>query len=268
MHWRERADNVLSESDRRFDMSTRKFQAGYTLIEIVVVIVIIAILATTAIRSMRTINDVTRVETTRQTLDRLAAAIVGDPNITSEGTRINYGYVGDIGSLPPNLDALVQNPGSYSTWRGPYVRDQYTSGGANTEFKKDGWGTDIAYTGGVTLTSTGNGSPIARNLANSADNLLHNRVTLVVADQDGNVPGTVYKDSVSFVLSYPDGSGGITTRSEHPDRNGYAVFDSTPIGQQTLRVIYSPANDTLTRVITINPGEDSYSQINLFRNVW
>ncbi len=249
-------------------MKTRDLQAGYTLIEIVVVIIIVAIIAATALRSMRTINDVTKTEATKQTLDRLAVAIVGDPKTTSEGTRIDYGYVGDVGALPPNLDALVQNPGSYATWHGPYVRDQYSSGGANTEFKKDGWETDIAYSGGVTLTSTGGGSSITRNLENSTDDLLRNRVTVVVLDQSGNVPGTIYKDSVHFLLSFPNGAGGRLARVGNPDRNGYAVFDSIPIGQQTLRVIYSPFNDTLTRIITVNPGENSYSQVNLFRKAW
>lgn len=242
--------------------------SGYTLVEIIVVIIIIGILATTAFRSMKGVSDVTRVEETRQTMDRLAIAIVGDPNCTSEGSRTNYGYVGDVGALPPNLTALVQNPGGYTTWHGPYVRDLFTTGGANSSYAQDAWGNAISYSGGTSLSSTGGGSPLTRSLANSASAILSNRVSVVVTDLDRNLPGTSFKDSVRFVLTFPNGSGGTTTRTKNPNRNGLAQFDSIPIGLHSLRVVYTPTNDTVTRYLNVNQGEDTYSEISLYRSLW
>jgi prepilin-type N-terminal cleavage/methylation domain-containing protein len=244
------------------------FSAGYTLVEVMVVIVIIGILSTTALRTLKTVTTTTRIEETRQTLDRLATAIVGDPNVTSDGSRTSYGYVGDVGSMPANLTALVQNPGGYSTWHGPYVRDQFTTGGANTSYAKDAWGNAISYSGGTTLSATGGGTNLTRVLAYSAGAILRNRVSLVITDQDQSLPGTAYKDSVTCLLTFPNGTGSTTTRSKNPDKNGSVLFDSIPIGQPTLRVIYSPTDDTLTRVLNVNPGENSYSEIRLYRSVW
>ena len=68
-----------------------------------------------------------RTETTIARMDMLARAIAGDPNLISGGVRSDFGYVGDVGALPSNLDQLVTNPG-YSTWGGPYVRDEYSAG--------------------------------------------------------------------------------------------------------------------------------------------
>jgi prepilin-type N-terminal cleavage/methylation domain-containing protein len=249
-------------------MNKRRRQTGYTLVEVVVVIIIVGILATTAMRSMRSISDVTRTEDTKLRLDRLAKAMVGDPTVTSEGNRVSYGYVGDIGALPASLDALVQNPGSYTTWHGPYIRDDYSSGGTNTNFKQDGWGKEIAFSGGASLISSGSGSNITRNLANATSALLHNKVTVVVTDMNRNVPGTAYKDSVRFVLSLPDGAGGVATRTKNPDKNGYAQFDSIPVGLQTLKVVYTPTNDTTTRRLNVNPGENTYTEISLYRKTW
>ena len=93
---------------------------GYSLIELLVVIIILGVIATVAVKSLTGVNDTVRIEETRQELSHLAWAIAGRPKLVSGGQRTDYGYVGDVGSLPVNLTALVQNPGSYSTWDGPY----------------------------------------------------------------------------------------------------------------------------------------------------
>ncbi len=241
---------------------------AYTLIELVAVVVIIGIIATVALRSLKSASDVSRVEQTKQRLDRLAIAIAGDPSLISGGGRTSYGYVGDVGALPTSLDALVQNPGGYSTWKGPYVRDDFTSGGSYSSFKQDAWGKPFSYSGGLNITSTGSGSSITRVVAASSGQLLLNKVTTVVTDLGKSTPGATFKDSVKLLLTTPNGAGSTITKVRYPDAEGYAQFDSIPIGRYDLRVVYLPTNDTIVRPLHVNPGQEVYTELSLYRKVW
>lgn len=249
-------------------MTKNRQNGGYTLIEIVVVIVIIGILSSLTLKSLRTTGDIARTEETRKELDRLARAIIGQPAINNSGSRSNYGYLGDIGALPPNLEALFQNPGGLATWRGPYIRDDFYSDSTSRNFKKDAWGVNYIYSGGLTLSSTGGGTTLTRQIAPSLDDLLYNKVVVVVTDLNNTPPGTVFKDSVRFVLRCPDGHGSYRFLNRHPDSNGLAAFDSIPIGLHELRLVYQPDKDTLLRRINVDLGSDLYLEMNLFKDVW
>lgn len=251
------------------DYSRLQQIAGYSLFELVVVIVIVGIIASISVSSLTNSVDVARTEETRAELNQLAAAICGDPQKLSGGARTDFGYVGDVGALPPNLSALVANPGGYSTWDGPYVRDDFyaSAGGSESEYAFDAWGAAYNYFGN-SISSTGGGTTITREFTNSTSDLLHNSVSAVVTDLDNSPPGPTYKDSVKFVLTYPDGSGGMTSSSKFPGADGFAEFDSIPIGLHTLRTIYIPDNDTLTRRLCVCPETNVFADINLFSDVW
>jgi prepilin-type N-terminal cleavage/methylation domain-containing protein len=244
-------------------------KSGYSIIELLVVIIIISIITAVALKSLRTVSDTSRVEKTKKELEQLACGISGDPNVTSGGARTSFGYVGDVGGMPPNLDALVSNPGSFATWKGPYLRDDYlpSSGSSNTEFKIDEWGTAYNFSGN-TISSTGGSSTITRKVANSVSDLIYNTVAVTVTDQALVPPGNTGKDSVRIVLTHPNGSGGMNTKTRYPAKDGFVAIDSVPIGQHTLKVIYTPLNDTLTRKVTVNPGELTSVNVSLFRPVW
>jgi len=241
---------------------------GYTLIELVLVLVIVGVLASVGLKSLSAVNQTTRIEETRQEMERIACAIVGNPSLVSGGSRTDFGYVGDIGSLPPNLDALATNPGGYTTWDGPYLVDDFTSGGANTKFKYDAWGAAYAYSAGVGVTSTGGGLTMTKQLAGSVSDLLRNQVKVVVTDLDHTPPGPVYSDSIRFVLRVPNGSGSYTNKSRTPRDDGFASFDSIPIGIHELRLIYLPTADTLLRRVIVCPNGDSYLEMSLAENTW
>jgi prepilin-type N-terminal cleavage/methylation domain-containing protein len=242
--------------------------SGYTLVELLVVVIILAILSSVAMKGLKGANDVARFEETRIKLDQLAFAIAGDPSVLAGGKRANYGYIGDVGALPPDLDALVQNPGGYSTWHGPYIRDPFTSGSGNNYFKQDAWGKQISYSGGNTLSSTGGGTSLTRKISEAVVDLTINTVTVVVTDIDKTPPGTSYKDSVRCILTFPNGSGSTTSRTKYPNRSGLTQFDSIPIGQQDLKIVYLPTHDTLNQKVAVDPKQDAYIEISLYRSVW
>lgn len=242
-------------------------KSGYTLVEMVIVVVILGILAAIAATSLRNSNDVARTERTKAELERLADAIAGDPNTLSGGIRTNFGYIGDVGALPPNLDALAQNPG-LATWQGPYIYDNVSPDGSSSEYRNDAWGVAYSYSGGISITSTGSGDAITRNIANSVNDLLYNRVSTVVTDLDYTPPGLTWQDSVVLTLTYPNGSGSFRTAAVSPGSDGLATFDSIPIGLHDLEIIYIPDSDTTHRKVAVNTGEDSYVRIQLPKKLW
>ncbi len=244
----------------------RRHSSGFTMIELVLVIVIMGIVATVALRSAFFISDAARVEETKSRMDALAFAIAGNPDLQSQGVRSDFGYVGDVGAMPPDLAALYQNPGGYATWNGPYINPGVGQTGA--DFVKDAWGVAFSYSGGATITSTGSGSSIVRNIAVSIDGLARNRVSGNVYDRDGTPPGSDYQDSVAVRLQYPNGSGGVATRTAAPDRGGYFACDSIPMGSHDIEIIYEPAGDTLRQFVTVLPGGDAYCELRFADNLW
>lgn len=241
---------------------------GYTLIELIIVMVIIAVLATVAVKSLSSANQTARIEETKMQLDRLAFAIAGNPELISGGSRTDFGYLGDVGSLPVNLDGLLSNPGGYTTWQGPYITDEFSVDGSSSQFKIDAWGATYSYSGSHMISSTGGPTTMTRLLANSSADLLYNMVSLVVVDLDRTPPGPDHRDSVQFILLYPDGSGAIAGITKSPGSDGSVQFDSLPVGSHQLHIVYLPTADTLTRKISIEPGRDYYTEVVLPQNYW
>ncbi len=240
------------------------------MFELLIVIVIVSILASVTLKSLKSSVEIARVSETKAELNKLAFAIAGDPELVTAGVRTDYGYVGDVGSLPPNLDALITNPGGYTTWDGPYLRDEFFNSTSSSAyaFKIDAWGAPYDYSGSVTINSTGSGSSITRRVANSSSDLLSNDIHLTITDKNGSPPGNSFKDSMRVVVTFPDGTGSYSSPVSYPSADGSVLVNSLPIGSHLVQLIYLPTNDTIVHRATLNAGQDYYAEIRYFEDVW
>ena len=224
---------------------------GFGLIEITIIIITIGILAAIAMQSMTALmTDARQVKTERE-MELLADAIVGNADISAGAQRADFGYIGDVGSFPPNLDALTTNPGGYATWDGPYISREFTQD--SDGYKTDEWGTSYTYNGGITISSTGSGTTLSKKIADATADYTLNNYNGTVLDASGTVPSTTYLDSININITIPNGSGGTLTKSYITDSSGVFSLDSLPVGNHTLRIIYTPNVDTLYSVLTILP---------------
>ena len=104
---------------------------GFTLIEIIIVLSILAILLGIAVPMVYRQVFRSWEQATQEEMENLKKAMVGDPKKIQDGVRTDFGYIGDWGGLPENLEALVdaQTPSwSYNRekkvgagWNGPYL---------------------------------------------------------------------------------------------------------------------------------------------------
>ncbi len=246
-----------------------KSQNGYSLFELIMVMIVISVLTATSLRYMESSVDNSRVEETKVELNQFADGIIGDEQLISGNHRIDYGYVGDVGSLPISLSDLVTNPG-LATWDGPYLHDDFyaSSGASESEYLIDGWGKTYSYASSLNISSTGGSTTITKALANSTDAILNNTLSFNIVDIDYCPPGTTNIDSVIFNLTYPNGSGGYQTDSKFPSAGGFVEFISIPIGQQTLEVIELKNNDTLTRKVHVNLNSSIHANIQIPNSLW
>lgn len=124
-----------------------RYSQGFTLVELVIIIVTLGILAAVAVPSFVDFTDNSKATATRDELNRIKRAIIGNPAVVTGGEYIDRGFEGDVGFPPQSLSDLVVRPDTVALfdplarygWNGPYLDS------SGEHYLTDAWGNAYLY---------------------------------------------------------------------------------------------------------------------------
>lgn len=218
------------------------------------------------------------IATTKQRLEDLKTAMVGDRTLVQNGVRTHYGFVGDNGELPfgnmtaaGGLKYLGENPVSgYPQWTGPYMKGGFD----RTNYTVDAWGRPFVYSS--VLSSNRYISAEIRsygpNGVNDSDDivvLIEERETMPTSRLTGKIPVNLIQTSpysAKAEFTYPDPTaGGIRNASECRKLDALQAiytsvhFQKLPVGKITYKTnIYTSPDCSTGNISTL----ESYYFIN------
>ncbi len=227
---------------------------GFTLLELSVSMGIVSVLISGAVFLVSLEVDSARQSDTIAKVLLLKRAIVGDPRIVTKESRTDFGYVGDMGSLPNSLQDLwirgAQPAYSYDNakkagagWAGPYI--QLGPLEFVDDITKDSWGNLIQYVVG-TGTSSATGQQYRAKIFSFGPNAapgdsdditaeiyttdMLSTVVSYVRDSAGNP-----MSNVGVKINYPS-AGVLTSSSTFSSATGAYSFSDIPIGSRSVTV--------------------------------
>ncbi len=248
---------------------------GFTLMELLVVLLIIGILSTVALRTIDATRDRGLFDQTTKEMNQLVQAIVGNPDLTYDGRRVDFGFYGDMERLPDSLRELVQSSGD-PAWHGPYLR--LMAVGDSVSYLYDGWGHLYTpnWTQG-TITSNNGKYQMTVKIADDMSQLNDNIVSGSFLDRDGNPPGMTASNVSEVRLYYnnPFAHGNIQFASVRPEPGGSYEISNTlaggnqvvPIGIHEMKAIV-PGGEELTRYVTVVPRSHTVVDFKFSSSFW
>ena len=223
---------------------------GFSLLELIMVLFIVSILAAVMAPLAFQFTDDVRESATREEMRIINRAIVGDP------AAAQYGYVGDMGSLPGSLADLNTKPAGaddYTSsgrvngvgigWNGPYLNIGYSTG----DYLQDGWGRDYVYNNSTgQLTSLGSDGLLGTNddiviPPYSAD--ISGDVSVTVSVYDTTPGGLTTVDSTCATVDVYYSSGGTEASVSANWNAGEGVFKASGLHQGVHAVEVTGIND-------------------------
>lgn len=195
---------------------------GFTLIEIVVVMGIISLMVGIMIPLVYRVWESEEISSTEDRIMKLKEAMVGIPSQMNSGMRSNFGFTGELGQLPPDLDALVSYTNINGTF-GPFI-----SGGVDPQsFKQDAWGYSLIYAfttdafgrrQSATITSLGSdnapgGTETAADIqvpVDTSEVLPASTLSCNVLIRYGTAPAVTFNANVTVHIAHKNGEGAFT----------------------------------------------------------
>ena len=236
-------------------------------------IIIIGILTAIGVRSMNNSLENRKFLGTKQEMEVIRTAIVGDPDLKEGGVRTYFGYVGDVGALPANLDALRSNPG-VAGWDGPYLEFDFQED--LDAFKRDAWGelysdhasTDLAGSSGDPMIGSPGGSFTLK--IGDKDGILNNVIEIRIFDKNGVVltPTEIPASNVSITVAsttYQSEWWAAEQVYKFSDNHG-STENGIPIGNREIDIDASSLGVQRTVPVSINLGDSTRKQITLDPN--
>lgn len=223
---------------------SRKSESGFTLIQLVVVLIGMALLASMALQIVVGTVEKSRENDARSEMKSIVEGILGNPQLRSEEWRIDYGYVGDVGSLPNSLDNLISS--NACGWNGPYIDINFQE--APDDWKTDPWGTEYVYDkANMLLKSTGGPKEIDVKIAKSQDYILNNKYSVRIK----NFNGTPFTSSQGAVYAVVNPCTNIAFQYLS-DEEGVWTVSGVPQGQRDFFIV--TGGDTSFYAVNVEPG--------------
>lgn len=233
--------------------------------ELLVVLLIIGILSTVALRTIDATRDRGLFDQTTTEMNKLVHAMVGNPDLTYDGRRVDFGFYGDMERLPYSLRELVENTTGSTQWRGPYFKVEY--GADDSSYRFDGWGREYDYNPGSGEIHSAGGAKYSMTVkvADDTAQLSQNSIAGTITDIDDAPPGSnslLTPLTVTLHFNNPEVHGGVADTTAKPDLDGHYEFSPTsttpggrigvPVGIHKLVAKWG-TKDSLVRWVTVAP---------------
>jgi prepilin-type N-terminal cleavage/methylation domain-containing protein len=232
-------------------MDREQGKPGFTLIEVILVILLIGILAGLAANLLTNTLDQARFDEAQKKMTVLSNAMVGNPDLMTNGVRSDFGFVGDIGRLPTALTELVTQGAlpawSAATgvgWHGPYVPGDFAQNPDG--YRTDGWGTLFTYASATGVVTSLGSDGAAGGTGYAADfstpdltaptDQRVGTITGRVTDLVGNPLASVTGATVTVSVTNNPVAGAATTVSTTTGADGSYTLNPIIIGRRTVQV--------------------------------
>ena len=250
--------------------------------EVIIMIAIIAVIMATGMKANQNVQFREKFENTIVEMQMLKRAIVGNSLLRTNGIRNDFGYVGEMGRLPASLSELMTR-GSQSVviynstlhlstgWSGPYLQEtftNYTSNPLTDEF-------DNSYEWDLTELPNSGDTISARIISRGANKAIGGTgidadITLEIFKREwiGNITGKAFDSAgkklkkATVRLYYPDGSGGISTKTKISNGKGVFSFFQIPFGPRSLTFTPKGGAEAPPRQIRIDTAAKTLADIN------
>jgi type II secretory pathway pseudopilin PulG len=254
---------------------------GFTLLELAISITVIVLLVTGTVVLASIAADTSRQSETIAKMTIMKRAILGDARVVSKEARTDFGYVGDVGSLPSQVQDLWVKPSgipvyTFNTtsktgagWAGPYLQVGPVEFASN--LAQDGWGNPITYSTQSGTSSVTGQQYVARLISSGADGIagtaddiiteiysteMYSTVTSYVRDASGN-PVT----GVTVNANYPRNGTLLTNVSTTTDSIGAFTFTNVPMGTRSVTFVPLLAYNDGSAVTTGGAGNNVQFQM-------